>query len=73
MWAWLHVACTSLVDRSSIDLVSLVVNLRRVLGLLFRCRLCVDGCVFVVVAGRWLGAYLGVVIVWCGLWRTRRP
>ena len=56
----------SLVDRSSIDLVSLVVNLRCVLGLLFRCRLCVTGCVFVVVAERWLGAYLGVV-VWCGL------
>ena len=63
---------TSLVDRSCIDLVSLVVNLRRVLGLLSRRRLCVTGCVFVVVAGRWLGAYLGVV-VWCGLWRAWRP
>ena len=59
------------VDRSSIDLVSLVVKLRRVLGLLSRCRLCVTGCVFVVVAGRWLGAYLGAV-AWRGLWRTWR-
>ena len=53
--------------RALFDLVSLVLNLCCVFGLLFRCRLCVDGCV--VVAGRWLGAYLGVV-VWCGLWRT---
>ena len=52
----------SLVDRSSIDLVSLVLNLCYVLGLLSRCRLFVDDCVFVVVAGRWLGAYLGVVV-----------
>ena len=69
--AWYHAARSSLVDRSSIDLFILVVNLRCVLGLLSRCHLCVDGCMFAVVAGRWLGGYFGVV-VWCGLWRARR-